>query len=374
MLALTCALSSIPRLAAAQADVWIEAGAVSARPPAGVVASSQTYGVLGARGRLESEDAGALDLYARAGRGGDGAAASWLEGAAAWELSRGTRHFAWGVRAGGFGLDYSQPFDYRALGGSFEPSLSLPLASAILALRGDLRHGSWTLGAGPLPADSAARGSLALDGAALTLGRLIGPVWIEAGGESYRGALDGWFTGGLAIVRWTAGRFDAGLNARAWSTPAGREAGIVGTALFTAADGIEFRAEIGRNTRDPLYGTPGSFGGSLAVSLRLAHAERGRQANAVAELGPGRADGRIARFRLHAPRAHAVALAGDFTDWRPRPMARDGDDWVLELTIGAGVHHFAFFVNGRDWMVPREAPGVTTDEWGRRNATLVVGL
>ena len=53
-------------------------------------------------------------------------------------------------------------------------------------------------------------------------------------------------------------------------------------------------------------------------------------------------------------------------------MARDGDDWVLELTIPAGVHHFSFLLDGRIWFVPAEAPGIAADEWGRKNATLVV--
>ncbi len=292
-----------------------------------------------------------------------------------WEIARAGRDYAWGVRAGGFGLDYQQPFDYRAGGVSLEPSLSLPLGSAVLALRGDVRHGAWTLAArDTVPGDTATAGNLALDGAALTVGRLFGPVWMELGGESYRGALDGWFTGGLASLRWAVGRLDLGLDSRAWSTPAGNELGITGSAAMAVGSGVEIRADVGRDTRDPLYGTPGSFGGSVAVSWRLAHVTSARRPNAIVELGPARGDGRVARFRLHAPRAHTVSLAGDFTDWRARPMAQDGDDWVLELALTPGVHHFAFLVNGRDWVVPKDAPGVSADEWGRKNATLVVDM
>ena len=363
------------RLAAQAASVWLDAGVASARPPAGIAATAGSYGLLGARTRLESSGVGALYLFARAGRGGNGETAQWVEGEAAWELGRAGRHYAWRLRASGFGLDYQQPFDYRALGVTFEPEVLMPLGASVLALHGDIRHGSWRLGApDTATGDSAGTGRLALDGAALSLGRLLGPVWLELGAESYRGALDGWFTGGFAAARWVAGPLDLGLNGRAWSTPAGSEVGVTGGAGLALGAGLAIRAEVGRDTRDPLYGTPGSFGGSVAVSLRLAHASPTGKPNTVAELGPTRGDGRVARFRLHAPQAHAVGLAGDFTGWRPRPMARDGDDWVLELTLGAGLHHFAFVVNGRDWTVPRDAPGVTADEWGRKNATLVVDM
>ncbi len=366
----------MPRTLTAQAaSAWLDAGAASARPPAGITAATASYGLLGARTRLESTSAGALDVFARAGRGADGETAQWVEGEAAWELGRAGRHAAWGLRASGFGLDYQQPFDYRALGVALEPSVSVPLGATVLALRGDIRHGSWKLAAPDTASgDSAGTGRLALEGAALSMGRLLGPVWVEVGAEGYRGALDGWFTGGFASARWVAGPVDLGLSGRAWSTPAGSEVGVTGGAGLALGAGFALRAEVGRDTRDPLYGTPGSFGGSVAVSLRLAHATPAGRPNLVAELGPARGDGRIARFRLHAPRAHAVGLAGDFTDWRPRPLVRDGEDWVLELTLGPGLHHFAFVVDGRDWTVPRDAPGVAADEWGRQNATLVIEM
>lgn len=49
---------------------------------------------------------------------------------------------------------------------------------------------------------------------------------------------------------------------------------------------------------------------------------------------------------------------------------RDGL-WAVELTVPGGTHHFGFLVDG-SWFLPDDAPDAVADDWGRRNATLVV--
>ncbi|MBV8759690.1 MAG: 1,4-alpha-glucan branching protein GlgB [Deltaproteobacteria bacterium] len=38
-----------------------------------------------------------------------------------------------------------------------------------------------------------------------------------------------------------------------------------------------------------------------------------------------------AHFRVWAPRATDVSLIGDFNDWKPQPMKREGDDWTVTV-------------------------------------------
>ncbi len=322
--------------------------------------------------RVDTRAAGALDAYVRGGRSDGPNASSWTEGEAAWELGGITHRLVWATRASAFGLDYSRPFDYRALGAALQPRISTELGSSVLSLRGDLRRGSWSLTVPPGATDTAAAGTLALTGGALTFGRLLGPAWVEAGAETYRGAFDGWFTGALATVSLSRGPFDLGLTARAWSTPLDPELGLAAIAAYSPTDAATIRLEAGRYATDPLYGTPGSFAASLGVSVRLGSLQAPLRRTRPVELADSGADGRKARFRLRLPHATSVAVAGDFTGWRPRPMSRAGDDWLLEMTVPNGVHHFAFLVNGSKWYVPDDAPGASADEWGRRNATLVV--
>ncbi|HEX9109820.1 MAG TPA: glycogen-binding domain-containing protein [Longimicrobiales bacterium] len=368
-----CALGAFPGAAAAQdASAWLDAAASSARPPAGVVGSTTLYGLFGGRLRLDTRDAGGFDLFARGGRGGGPDPANWTEGEAGWEIGRANRHIAWGARTTVFGLSYAQPFQYRAYGGTLEPRVSMGAGRSVLALRGDLRRGGWRLTLPATDSSSAPSGTLAVSGGALSLARAVGGAWLEAGAEGYHGAYDGWFSGGFASGTLSRGPVDVGVTARAWSTPIGSEVGVAGSLTFAASDAASVRLEIGRSMTDPLYGTPGSLGASIGVALRLASVDASWRRSPVVELGAGGPAGRRARFRLRAPQAHTVGLAGDFTGWRPRTMERNGEDWTVELTIPAGLHHFAFLVDGREWRVPADAPGVSADEWGRKNATLVV--
>jgi hypothetical protein len=64
-------------------------------------------------------------------------------------------------------------------------------------------------------------------------------------------------------------------------------------------------------------------------------------------------------------------LLGDFTLWEPQAMSRDGDGWAIEIRIPSGTHHFGFLADG-EWYLPENVPDLVSDEWGRKNATLVI--
>jgi 1,4-alpha-glucan branching enzyme len=87
-------------------------------------------------------------------------------------------------------------------------------------------------------------------------------------------------------------------------------------------------------------------------------------------LGTTAAGARV-RFEVRRPTAGSVEILGDFTRWEPVAMARSDGLWIVELTVPAGTHHFGFLVDGI-WFLPDDAPDAVADDWGRRNATLVV--
>jgi hypothetical protein len=69
--------------------------------------------------------------------------------------------------------------------------------------------------------------------------------------------------------------------------------------------------------------------------------------------------------------AEQVEVLGDFTLWEPVQMSKDGTRWSVQLEIPYGTHHFGFLVDG-EWYLPDGAPDSVPDEWGRKNATIVV--
>lgn len=69
-------------------------------------------------------------------------------------------------------------------------------------------------------------------------------------------------------------------------------------------------------------------------------------------------------FRLDAPRASSVALAGDFTGWEMKPLRREGDSWALSLEVPPGRHQYIFILNGKRMVLDPAQDQVESDPQG----------
>lgn len=133
----------------------------------------------------------------------------------------------------------------------------------------------------------------------------------------------------------------------------------------------------GRAGSDPVTALPGSR--YLVAGLRLTlganpsapRIETSRASRAARfRIGPSRLTGR--EICLHAPAAHRVELAGDFTDWRPVALepATEGD-WRVVLPIAPGLHRVAVRLDGGGWQAPPDTRAVTS-EFGTRIGEVVI--
>jgi hypothetical protein len=79
------------------------------------------------------------------------------------------------------------------------------------------------------------------------------------------------------------------------------------------------------------------------------------------------------RFVFSIPDAHTVALAGDFTGWKPTyTMTRSGAGlWTVVIPLEPGVHTYAFVVDGQRWMADPNAPAVD-DGFGGTNSRVAI--
>ncbi|MFQ5536000.1 MAG: hypothetical protein ACE5GJ_00990 [Gemmatimonadota bacterium] len=79
-------------------------------------------------------------------------------------------------------------------------------------------------------------------------------------------------------------------------------------------------------------------------------------------------------FRLTAPGARSVAVAGDFDNWTGRPLSDpDGDGvWTGRIPVRPGVHAYMFVVDENQWVTDPEAELYADDGFGNRNAVLAV--
>ena len=83
----------------------------------------------------------------------------------------------------------------------------------------------------------------------------------------------------------------------------------------------------------------------------------------------------LVEFRLEAPGATSVALAGDFNDWETDMVLedRDGDGiWTGRVPIQPGVHKYMFVIDGTEWVTDPDAERYSDDGFGNRNAVLAV--
>ena len=82
-------------------------------------------------------------------------------------------------------------------------------------------------------------------------------------------------------------------------------------------------------------------------------------------------------FVVYAPGAQTVALAGDFNDWSTtatplRPAGATGA-WVVTVPLGPGRYHYAFVVNGKEWLTDPGAPRAPGDDFGAPSSVVTVG-
>lgn len=80
-------------------------------------------------------------------------------------------------------------------------------------------------------------------------------------------------------------------------------------------------------------------------------------------------------FRIDAPDASEVRLAGDFTKWQPTYTLHESvaGIWSAIVPLEPGVHYYAFFVDGARW-VPDPHAAQVDDGFGGVNSRLAVLL
>lgn len=349
-------LVGLPSLGHAQRlEARLDFGLSHARPPADIQTEGGSYLLAG--GRLF---AGPFFGSLHGGLAPDAGAGSWASGALGLHVGRTlSSRVAASLALIGSAFTLGDPTPYRAALGRAMPQITLSAGSLVLRLRGhggvgrsevlEVASDLWTFGGG------------------LELGHHFPDLSVRIGGDLYE-SRDGTYRaayveggGPLGLARWA-------LVARLWDTPGDLEPQL--ELNLALPIGGRWSAEVtgGRGGPDPLLESPAAVSGSFLLSWDVTGTGRGSMPVYTVERRPGRT---VVVFRLRRADASRVSLVGDFSGWQPIPMERVGGVWQARLPVPPGLYHFGFLVDG-EWHVPPAAPGQVTDEFGRRNATLVV--
>lgn len=186
--------------------------------------------------------------------------------------------------------------------------------------------------------------------------------WVRSEGATYPFGSATLQYNGERLQLWAeAGRwFDDTLDDTGW-----------GGGIAAALDGrTTVSARFQQEPPDPLYWNGARRTWSVGVTRLLGPPDIGAldAAGAVASSASG--------VRLRLPVADApggpVQIAGDFNNWQPAPMERDGDHWTVSLPLKPGVYHYAFRGSDGKWFVPRSSAGLRDDGMGGRSILLIV--
>jgi len=116
----------------------------------------------------------------------------------------------------------------------------------------------------------------------------------------------------------------------------------------------------------PAYG----FAAGLAAVLLVVFMGTGERATSDLAVVPDQpAAVVLVQFRLDAPEAKNVRVAGTFSEWEPRHSLTEVAPgvWTVTVPVPAGVHEYAFVVDGEEWRVDPYSPQVNDSFGGVNN-------
>jgi 1,4-alpha-glucan branching enzyme len=83
---------------------------------------------------------------------------------------------------------------------------------------------------------------------------------------------------------------------------------------------------------------------------------------------------KITQFKLHAPKAKKVSLAGSFNSWDTGALAAKKDtkgNWVVKTGLKPGKYEYKFFVDGI-WMSDPGCNSNVSNSFGSQNSIIEI--
>ena len=126
----------------------------------------------------------------------------------------------------------------------------------------------------------------------------------------------------------------------------------------------------------PIFATASAIAASFALILYFGNfreSSLGTPLSVREVQGPERQKIYFVRFALKQPGAKQVAVAGDFNQWNPAPLAASADEagvFTVEVPLGEGTYSYNFVVDGQRWVPDPAADLWVDDGFGQRNSVI----
>ena len=183
--------------------------------------------------------------------------------------------------------------------------------------------------------------------------------WVHASEGTYP------FVG--ATVAYASGRVDVWGQAGKWvATDLDERVWSLGSGV-SLGPRTSVWGSVRQEAPDPLYWNSTRRTWSVGLTQRL-----GRVAPPLVPVPSSDGGAVLIRVSVSDAPFGAVSIAGDFNNWQPTPMVREGDEWVTRLSLAPGVYHYAFRSADGEWFVPASTAGRRDDGMGGYLAVLLV--
>jgi hypothetical protein len=167
-------------------------------------------------------------------------------------------------------------------------------------------------------------------------------------------------------LSWTSRRGLGGTDASYGALSAG--------GVLQLTERVALLGGVGRQLADPLRGLPQADVLTIAGRLSLGSKPlpvMQRSAIAQAQVVPAAGGGGELSIRVFASDTMVVDIAGDFSDWQPIPLEREGAFWVARVMLPSGKYRVAVRVNHGGWRAPRNLARIR-DDYGGESGLVVI--
>jgi 1,4-alpha-glucan branching enzyme len=89
---------------------------------------------------------------------------------------------------------------------------------------------------------------------------------------------------------------------------------------------------------------------------------------------PRISNGKATEFKLYAPQAKKVSIAGSFNSWDSKKFSAKKDskgNWLVKVNLTPGKHEYKFFVDGNWWNDP-QCTACVSNSYGGSNCVIDV--
>lgn len=83
---------------------------------------------------------------------------------------------------------------------------------------------------------------------------------------------------------------------------------------------------------------------------------------------------RTTEFKLYAPAAKRVSMAGSFNNWNAKKIAAKKDskgNWMIKLNLKPGTYEYKFFVDG-SWLNDPSSHRSVSNAFGTQNSVIEI--